>query len=311
MYLDYVANAGMSTAQVLDDIISALTGTITNKTNFSETCNKTDTTLVTTVGGGWSVHDAAAGTGMQCLKAPVSDDTGNNKYVTLQITTIPTFFLRAYGSWNADTHAGTCACNALADNYAPSLTAATDNLRAIVCSSARFIHLAVFKSTFSDGTWVALGGTATSRGVFERERFYAWDSVGTAYPFSVICSTGLITNGSAQIPYIPSPTMVVPRTEALPTAAVTVTVAAATPGTATAGSDTRNCFTTATPGQREFVASPIIGCVPGYGVTLGNLTAKSGVYVTATSPWVPNFSEFTMLGKTYVYLEPGVIVPKE
>ncbi len=55
--------------------------------------------------GGWTVHDAAAGTNMICYTAP-NKDGASAKYVVIDYTS-PTIMIKLYEAWNATTHTGT------------------------------------------------------------------------------------------------------------------------------------------------------------------------------------------------------------
>lgn len=68
-------------------------------------------TVLTTAPGGWTVHDASAGTNAKCYKALQKDGTSYTYMVLDWNTTISTgvagLCVRLYEDWNAGTHAGT------------------------------------------------------------------------------------------------------------------------------------------------------------------------------------------------------------
>lgn len=68
-------------------------------------------TVLTTAPGGWSVHDAAAGTNAKCYKSLQKDGTSYTYMVLDWNTTISTgvagLIVRLYEDWNATTHVGT------------------------------------------------------------------------------------------------------------------------------------------------------------------------------------------------------------
>lgn len=68
-------------------------------------------TVLTTAPGGWSVHDASAGTNAKCYKSLQKDGSSYTYMVLDWNTTISTgvagLIVRLYEDWNATTHAGT------------------------------------------------------------------------------------------------------------------------------------------------------------------------------------------------------------
>jgi len=68
-------------------------------------------TILTTAPGGWSIHDASAGTNAKCYKSLQKDGTSYTYMVLDWNTTISTgvagLIVRLYEDWNATTHAGT------------------------------------------------------------------------------------------------------------------------------------------------------------------------------------------------------------
>lgn len=68
-------------------------------------------TVLTTAPGGWSIHDASAGTNAKCYKSLQKDGTSYTYMVLDWNTTISTgvagLIVRLYEDWNATTHTGT------------------------------------------------------------------------------------------------------------------------------------------------------------------------------------------------------------
>lgn len=68
-------------------------------------------TVLTTAPGGWSIHDASAGTNARCYKSLQKDGTSYTYMVLDWNTTISTgvagLCIRLYEDWNATTHVGT------------------------------------------------------------------------------------------------------------------------------------------------------------------------------------------------------------
>lgn len=105
MYAVYNYQAGSTQANVLNDLVKILTGE-TNKANLSANCVQANTSILSTVPAGWTLHDAAAGTNTQNIKALNQDGT-TYKYFSLQMTSTTTMSGAFYESWNAIAHTGT------------------------------------------------------------------------------------------------------------------------------------------------------------------------------------------------------------
>ena len=121
MYAVYNYAAGATAANVASDMIKLMTGE-TNKANLSADCVQANTSIVSTVAAGWTVHDAAAGTNTQVLKALCADGT-TWKYYKFGVTSTTATVANHYESWNATTHAGTNAC--FLDSYGTGVWAST------------------------------------------------------------------------------------------------------------------------------------------------------------------------------------------
>lgn len=106
MYAAYSYLSSPSQANILADIVAILTGT-TNPASLSAACDVANTTILTTYAvAGWTVHDAAAGTNVVCLKALCAHGA-IYKYITIDTNTAGYIILRLWQDWNATTHIGT------------------------------------------------------------------------------------------------------------------------------------------------------------------------------------------------------------
>ncbi|MBF0140065.1 MAG: hypothetical protein HQL74_07280 [Magnetococcales bacterium] len=313
MYLDYWTT-GFTDANLQADLFGALGGTITDKNNFSASCDIAKTTLITTVASGWTVHDASAGSNKKCFKAPVSDDADNYKYATFYVAA-GVQALTSCATWDAGSHTGTYQCTSIGSSAYGAATS-TEVSRIILAASARFIYYIAYgyAPTSTSGQWGGkTAGSYAGHAVLERERLFNWDTVGTTYPYGVNAWVGNVGASGvdasySQIPFFPTAAMVSPRTDAYPVTPPTCNLYASHGISAPA--DGRQAYSTATPGQREVAIAPIVGYIATQGPALGNLSAKSGIYC-AFANGLPWFSEFTFLNKTYVLQANNIIIPKE
>src|SRR5574337_374212 len=150
MYTNYAYNAGASAANILADT--------TDKTTLSAACDQPNTSIVTTYAvAGWTVHDAAAGTNKQCLKAPCAYDAAVYKYVTIDTNTAGYVIITLCEGWNATTHAAigvtTSAVSVIGNSQRVSTTL-VGTLQ--IAASARYIMLF--------GAYAGTDGTSTSAG---------------------------------------------------------------------------------------------------------------------------------------------------
>lgn len=105
MYAVYCYQAGSTATNVLADMVKLLTGE-TNKANLSSDCVQANTSIISTVSAGWTVHDSAVGSGSQVIKCLQADGT-TMKYYRLMNNDSTSYRGIAYESWNATTHTGT------------------------------------------------------------------------------------------------------------------------------------------------------------------------------------------------------------
>lgn len=185
MYCRYDYNAGATAANIMADLVAILTGASTDSSTLSAGCNKPNTAFINTVSPGWTVHDAAAGSGAQVLKAPFADASGY-KYAWFNFTAT-TYANGLYETWNATTHAGTNAANAAygATQTAGYSLAAGGTI--FVSAAATYMHLLCF-------TGSTYGMTIS---VMERTRNSLWDTSGVGVPPAVLVNCG--SNGWSSV----------------------------------------------------------------------------------------------------------------
>jgi hypothetical protein len=186
MYAKYNYTSGATLANIAADVIALLTGTVL-KASLSAGCDAANTEIYAPSGdnagyavAGWTVHDAAAGTNKQVLKAAVVDDAAFYKYVMVDYNTAGYMQLHLYETWDAGTHAGTNQATAIATTGQQRITVGTGATLAIG-ASARYIMM---QSITAAGIGASEANEWT--GVFERSRLAPWDTVGNAYPPSVL-----------------------------------------------------------------------------------------------------------------------------
>lgn len=102
----YLSGSPSLIANVLDDIVAIATGT-TDVNTLSVSCDKANTTILSTVAAGWVLHDAASSTTSRVIKAPYVDDPTKFKYLQILFNSSSYLTLNCYEDFNAITHTGT------------------------------------------------------------------------------------------------------------------------------------------------------------------------------------------------------------
>ncbi len=176
MYTKYVYNSGSDITNVLSDVIAILTGE-TDKANLSADCDQTNTEIISTVAAGWTVHDAAAGTDAQVIKAPLADDATTFKYINLNAGSSGYLKTEVWETWDEVAHSGTnMAYDSNSTSYSPRLDL-TDGGTLYLFASARF---AAFTSQTAAGYGPSSYGGVT--GCFEHTRGLPFDTVANGWP---------------------------------------------------------------------------------------------------------------------------------
>lgn len=111
MFSVYKLKSSFVASEVAADIVGILTGTITDASQFSNSCNIGGSSLIRTVLPEWEVHDnaaAAASNGYvpRVLKSQWTDSETNYKYLRVSANASNLLHFMGYLSWNATTHVG-------------------------------------------------------------------------------------------------------------------------------------------------------------------------------------------------------------
>lgn len=106
MYAKYVTDTTSVQAEVINDIALLLSGSPISA--LSNSCDKANTTLISTVAPGWTLVDNAAPLNGRVLSAPDADGL-TTKYVNLNTQSASLIGLTGYEAWNSVAHTGTNA----------------------------------------------------------------------------------------------------------------------------------------------------------------------------------------------------------
>jgi len=187
MYTKYIYNNTQTAANLLADLILLLTGT-TDVNALSAGCDKASSQIFATVGAGWSVYDASAGTNAQCLRAVLADDATKYKYIVIDTNTTNKVLIKVYESWNSGNHTGTNLCY-----YSDSVTfcqqvALSSGGRIDISASVRHVLMFSYQSAVYGDS-----GYHAPCGCMERTRLSPWDTVANAYPPFAWFQLGVLT----------------------------------------------------------------------------------------------------------------------
>ena len=187
MFSQYTYNAGSTLSNILSDIILILTGE-TNKNNLSSDCYLSGTTIWSDVAAGWTIHDAAAGTNAQCIKA-LCEDGVTYKYVVIDMNDSSYLMSKVYEGWDAVVHSGTNISyysNSLDNSQRYNLT---NGGKMFIGASNRYCVFWSWTSGFGYGS----SSTSGAVGCLERTRGSPWDTTANGYPPYVWwCTNGYI-----------------------------------------------------------------------------------------------------------------------
>jgi hypothetical protein len=176
MYAKYAYLANVTQAQVLSDVVAILTGE-TNKANLSAGCDQANTEISAAYEvAGWTVHDAAASTNSQVLKAACDGDAAQFKYMRISTATSGNIWSGLYEAWNATTHVGTnVAPNSDSTSYGQRYATAAAGTLYISASANRALFYGVYSGGNGNLTYLS------SSGVLEFDRGYTWCAVGQGF----------------------------------------------------------------------------------------------------------------------------------
>jgi hypothetical protein len=190
MFATYTYTSTATAGNVLNDIVSILTGT-TDKATLSASCDQANTTITSTYAAGWTLHDASAGTNAKCIKAPLADDPTKYKYVVIDTNGSTYVLSKVYETWDETGHTGTNLADGSATSSANQQLALTAGGTLYIGATARYCCFTAQTTTsFGSST-----GNNSLTGCFERTRMGVWDTVAKGVPpFIFNRSTGRSLN---------------------------------------------------------------------------------------------------------------------
>ena len=206
MYSVYKYNNGATQANVLADVVAILTGT-TDVSTLSASCDKVNSTVLTTwATAGWLMHDATPGTANSAvLKAPISDNPGQFKYLWLSTNTANAFISVLYESWNATSHTGT-------NPTSYDSTAGYTQRVNYAYASGGFIYISSSENhalfhTYSSGNAIGTSNTLGPTGCVDYTRWNPWDVPANGYlPTLSPALSGFSNGNQAQLTRVKTPT---------------------------------------------------------------------------------------------------------
>ena len=92
--------------EAITDIVGVATGSITSVTGLSANANQGNSTVTTTIAGGWTLWDDVSAT-QKVIRQVVSDMPGRYKYVMIEKYQTDRVINKIYADWNNVSHTGT------------------------------------------------------------------------------------------------------------------------------------------------------------------------------------------------------------
>lgn len=181
-------NANITPANLLQGIISILTGTLdltTLPTGFNTAASSLSTSISQ---AGWTVHDNAASSNSMVIKAAYSDDATRFKYVEIQVTT-NAINVWAYESWDATTHTGTNKTGNTGSSYQYQRLTLSQAGRIYLNANNKFFAIT---SEFGTSWGDQYSGITLA---VEHTRIPSWNTAAT-YPAFAVCFLGELMNGA-------------------------------------------------------------------------------------------------------------------
>jgi len=181
MFTKYVYLAGITQADMMNDIVLLLTGT-TDKALLSASCDQANTEILTTYApAGWTLHDAAAGTNAKVIKAACDGDAAQFKYVKISTAVAGQIFTGLWHDWNATSHVGTnLSANSETSGYGQRYST---TLAGTVYISASERQITIWGTGPAGNGMSNYGGSMG--GIWEGDRGFTWCDVGTS--FTPVC----------------------------------------------------------------------------------------------------------------------------
>ena len=183
MYAKYVTNATSTLANVIADIAALLCGG--SIASLSSSCDKVNSTLVSTVAPGWTAYDisgsvANSGRVISCADAGAL----TTKYANIMSPGAGSIDVLVYDAFNSGTHTGTNASTAV-NTPTTGVSTTVSNVFAIWATPRGF---------YVHGVTTASGGF----GCFEYSRDIQY-LIGTTYPCCMAMSMATFSGASAAL----------------------------------------------------------------------------------------------------------------
>lgn len=184
MYTRYVIASNATQGGVADDLMALVTGE-TTVANLSSSCDKTKTTIISTVAAGWSIHDSTgSSTYRRVVSAPYIGNGAKYKFFEIAVDYTNRFTGYLYESFDSGTHSGT-NITANSTNYKQQLDLSGGSIIHIF-SSARFIAFCSAMNNGSLGDEINSGCTIAS----EYKPLTVWnDDTNYPYPASIFITS--------------------------------------------------------------------------------------------------------------------------
>lgn len=183
MYAKYQYVSGATQANILADLTAILTGE-TTVANLSAGCDKTNTTITSTIAAGWTLHDGSSGTNKKVIKAPYSGNAAVYKYLELDYSYSADYCITCqfYETFDNSTHTGTNKTANSNTELGQRMTTSTSGNILHVFSSARFV--ALFSQT-ANGNWGDISYSGATLAI-EFKPLCPWSN-DTNYPYPASC----------------------------------------------------------------------------------------------------------------------------
>ena len=181
MFSVYKLKSSFVAADVAADIVGILTGTITDVSQLSSSCNIGGSTLIRTMLPEWEVHDnaaaaATAGYVPRVLKSQWTDSETHYKYLRVSAASSSMLHFTGYLDWNATTHVGTDPINPITATYWGTINLLASGTLIISASKA---HCSIFG--FDTNFSISVGTNHSWFVLSEYTRDDPWNAVSNGY----------------------------------------------------------------------------------------------------------------------------------
>lgn len=188
--LPYNAPDANTAANLVSDVVKVLTGT-TDKTQLSSSINQAGASIVSTIPGGWTLHDDVNSL-KKVVKAPISDDPSKFKYVLVESSS-GIIFIESYKSWNNVSHTGVKYKRFNGATEQTTVGYNTSNMIAYAIGAGNASGSIYISSSANHVAGMAVyntGGAVYGLSLItERTRMSPWDTVANGYdPIVYTCN---------------------------------------------------------------------------------------------------------------------------